>query len=189
MDNTIEKLIKSYKKICWYPSAGADFRELLFLSEGYFKWRNVPIALEALPDLFILTDYDPTDICFTRTLGKTCIEKLNGQDYSSMKYLFQSLDRRTLIPLRNKVECIGKIEIPFDSELVISPPSLNYGNVYFMQATVYSEQLGTWNTDILYILTENTGFALNYLIKHHKNDLAEIVKKARKNDFIEILQK
>ena len=164
----IETMIKSYKRICWYPSAGADFRELLFLSEQYCKWKNIPITSEELPDLFILTDCNPKDTFSPKNIaGLTCIEKLNGQEYSQMNYLFDSLDRRTLITLRNKVECIGTINVPFDSRLFAFKPSNNYGNVYFIQAKIYSKKLGVWNADILYILTENTNFALHYLIKHH----------------------
>ena len=167
MMNTVEEIIKNHKKICWYPSAGADFRELLFLSEQYCKWRNVPISSDELPDLFILTDCNPSDICFTKTLGTTCVEELNGDYYSLMRYLFKSLDGRTLITLRNRVECIEKIDIPFDSNLFCFEPSNNYGNAYFIQAKVHSKPLGIWNVDMLYILTENTNFGLHYLVKHN----------------------
>lgn len=164
----IETMIKSYKRICWYPSAGADFRELLFLSEQYCRWKDVPVPSTELPDLFILTDCNPKDIFFTKTIaGLTCIEKLNEPEYSQMEYLFDSLDKRTFIALRNKIKCIGTIDVPFDSRLFHFKPSNNYGNVYFIQAKIYSKKLGVWNADILYILTENTNFALHYLIKHH----------------------
>ena len=45
----IETMIKSYKRICWYPSAGADFRELLFLSEQYCKRKDVPVSSTEQP--------------------------------------------------------------------------------------------------------------------------------------------
>ena len=164
----IETMIKNYKRICWYPSAGADFRELLFLSEQYCKWKDVPVPSTELPDLFILTDCNPQDYFSTRLpVGTTCIKHLNEPDCSQMDYVFDSFDRRTMIALRNKVECIAKIDIPFDSRLFNFKPSNNYGNAYLIQAKIYSKPLGVWNADILYILTENTNFALHYLIKHH----------------------
>lgn len=55
---TTEEAIKQFKHICWYPSAGKDFRPLLFISNWYYKKNNVPIDDgQEFPDLFILTDH------------------------------------------------------------------------------------------------------------------------------------
>ena len=55
---TVSEAIRNYKHICWYPSAGVDFKPLLFISDWYYKKNNVPIDEgQVLPDLFIFTDY------------------------------------------------------------------------------------------------------------------------------------
>ncbi len=54
---TVLDVIKTHKNICWYPSSGADFRGLLYLSDRYFEWKNIPREEgQELPDLFIMTD-------------------------------------------------------------------------------------------------------------------------------------
>ncbi|MBO4426391.1 MAG: hypothetical protein J5776_05230, partial [Clostridiales bacterium] len=54
---SIEEVIKDYKHVCWYPSAGSDFRALLFLSDWYYKKNDVPMDEgQVLPDLFVMTD-------------------------------------------------------------------------------------------------------------------------------------
>ena len=40
---TIEDAIKNYNHICWYPSAGEDFKPLLFISNWYYKKNSVPM--------------------------------------------------------------------------------------------------------------------------------------------------
>ena len=36
------EVLKEYNHICWYPSAGVDFKPLLFISDWYYKKNNVP---------------------------------------------------------------------------------------------------------------------------------------------------
>ena len=49
---TTEEAIKQYKHICWYPSAGHDFRELLYISDWYYQKNNVPRDRgQKMPDL------------------------------------------------------------------------------------------------------------------------------------------
>ena len=67
--------IKKFKHICWYPSAGADFRALLFFSEafysdysGFFRYSK-PYAYpddaeRIVPDLFIFNDKEPQNHCY-----------------------------------------------------------------------------------------------------------------------------
>jgi len=46
-------------RIAWYPSAGEDFRPLLFLHPGYSKINPSDQEEPASPDLFLFTDYFP----------------------------------------------------------------------------------------------------------------------------------
>lgn len=48
-------------RLCWYPSAGQDLRDLFYLSQEYYR-QSPPIGdsegrAEQVPDLFIHTDY------------------------------------------------------------------------------------------------------------------------------------
>ncbi len=54
---SIEEVIRQFEHVCWYPSAGSDFRALLFLSDWYYKKNDVPTDEgQVLPDLFGMTD-------------------------------------------------------------------------------------------------------------------------------------
>ncbi|MCR5616164.1 MAG: hypothetical protein K6F45_08380 [Saccharofermentans sp.] len=40
---SVEEVIRLFEHVCWYPSAGSDFRPLLFLSDWYYKKNDVPM--------------------------------------------------------------------------------------------------------------------------------------------------
>ena len=68
MDNKIKEILEEYDHICWYPSAGSDFRPLLYMSEQFYNnyagmetgSKNYRLAAypenedRILPDLFVL---------------------------------------------------------------------------------------------------------------------------------------
>jgi len=79
MIDSIEKILRNYNRLCWYPSAGADFRVLLFLFQQYVKRYNISISTEELPDLFILTDCNPKDTSYVERRGFSDIDVLNSK--------------------------------------------------------------------------------------------------------------
>lgn len=160
---SLKEIIQNHNNICWYPSAGADFRVLMFLSEQYCKWKNVDIEKNILPDLFILTDCNPQDISFVDRRGVSNVGKLNGDNAKELKTLFGSFDGETTISVK-EIELLEDLVIQFDKTLCNIGLSDNYGKSYYMRVHINSEQLGEWDTDVVYLLTENTGFALKYLI-------------------------
>ena len=103
-----QEAIRQYKHICWYPSAGKDFRSLLFLSDWYF--RNNELALDEgqeLPDLFVFTDYQGLSDYYEEEYGKEGFEflkpgfRLIEKEYYSNSTtidLLYSLKSRSLIP-------------------------------------------------------------------------------------------
>lgn len=165
--NSVQQIIKSHNRICWYPSAGADFRELLFLSEQYCAWKDVPIAANELPDLFILTDCNPSDTEYCLTTGDTYINDINGPNYYKMGNLFSCYKRRTMMTVKDKVKLVEKLDIEFNHKLYRFDISHNYGNAFYFTVHIVSKQLGEWDADVLYILAENTSFAFDYLIKNN----------------------
>ncbi len=191
---TLQQILQSHNKICWYPSAGADFRELLFLSPQYCKCPNKVnpasknsenfILGDELPDLFILTDCNPRDVAYyggvlsvyretsrgpyqPRQTGESKIIDINGKNYDKMKTLFEDESKRTIISVKDKIEFVEEIDVPFNSELYKFPISDNYGKAFYFTAHIYSKHLGQWDVDVLYILAENTIFAFNYLLKNN----------------------
>ncbi|WP_035765042.1 DUF7663 domain-containing protein [Butyrivibrio sp. NC2002] len=161
---SVDEIIKSHKRICWYPSAGADFRELLFLSPKYLKWKSVSISKKELPDLFILTDCFPHDCSFKRTPSPSYIERLNHDNYSDLNTIVH--DSRTRITVNDKIEEISFSGIPFDEIFFNFDISDNYNKAFLMNLHIDSDKLGEWDSEVLYILVENTRFALDYLYKN-----------------------
>jgi len=173
------EVLKKHKRICWYPSAGADFRELLFLSKQYIDIHNVPVDKNELPDLFILTDCNPNDYFIDKNSGMTEINKLNNFDYDTAGVLYCSYDRHTCIKHNgfNQIECI---DLPFDGRLVSLDFSNNYGKAFFTKASIFSDTLGHWTVDIVYVIIENTAFVFDYLLKN--NVLIDYVVRVRYGD-------
>lgn len=169
---TVEEILKEHKRICWYPSAGADFRSLLFLSEAYCKWKDVPIKAEELPDLFLYTDVNPVNdeetkkqqVHFQKS-GDSDIAILNTDNYKNLQRLFQSYDGRTTVTLNRSLQELESLNSPQDAELCNLPYSSNFGKAFLMDVHVKSNQLGEFDTNVVYVITENTWFAFEYLLK------------------------
>ncbi|MBR3834824.1 MAG: hypothetical protein IKJ73_10925 [Lachnospiraceae bacterium] len=178
--NSVEQIIHDHNRICWYPSAGADFRELLFLSKQFCAWKDVPIAAHELPDLFILTDCNPSDTPYGYCTGDTYIEQINGNSYDKMKYLFKAINNCTVITVNDKVEFVEKLDVQFNQELYKFDVSDNYGKAFYFSVHIASKQLGEWDVNVLYILVENTSFAFDYLVKN--NVTVDYIVKVRYGD-------
>ena len=161
--SSVEEVIRKHGKICWYPSAGADFRVILYLSEQYCKWKEVKIPPDKLPDLFILSDADPKDINFTGRKGISRIEVLSMDNPHKIKEFKVFRDNNTEI-IASNVEVLDRLEIPYDKQLFVLGKSKNFGWPFLFDVHIRSKQLGEWDTKVLYLLTENTGFALRYLL-------------------------
>lgn len=165
--NSVEKIIHDHNRICWYPSAGGDFRELLFLSEQYNNWKNVPIDNGEQPDLFVLTDCRPDNTNFGYDSGKIDIERINGDKYWQIERLFMAYDWGTKITVNGKVRLVEHLGLDTDPDLYNGEMSDNQGNAFYMSVHIKSNKLGEWDADVLYILAENTTFAFNYLLKNN----------------------
>ena len=116
---TTGEAIKQFKHICWYPSAGKDFRPLLFISDWYYMKNNVPKDDgQKYPDLFILTD-----LCglFGSHGDTSCF----GDAYYQLKEGFCEPDARLAhIEYKNssteiivkKIEKLRDLGLPFDHD-------------------------------------------------------------------------
>ena len=151
--STLINELKNFSSLCWYPSAGSDFRELLYLSPEYKK--IVDLKIEPKPDCFILTDY------LVMSYYPKLEELLTGPTE-----LFN--DERTVITALNGKE-LSRLSLPFHHELVSFEQSNDYGRVFSFDVEIISDILGEIKTHVIYAIVENTSFAIDFLLKHKIN--------------------
>jgi hypothetical protein len=128
--------LEAAPRIAWYPSAGGDFRDLLFLHA------RLQCELEpAVPDLFLHTDYH-----WAR----------ENEDFSVGGILFD--DGRTVVSIA-EVEELPPLALPLDAGLVHFPEGSAWtGRVRFMRLLVNSTLLGAFERPVLYAFVENAAF-------------------------------
>ena len=143
------KYLEGFKgdpRIAWYPSAGVDFRAMLYLSPEYARI-NPPSEPEPLPpNIFLFTDYFP---------------------WSSSTFLDSRVihsDDRTKITV-NKLEELPRVDLALDNEIVDFPEGSHATNrAVFMEVEVSSDQLGKHSYPVVYVFAENESFCAKKLI-------------------------
>ena len=132
-------------RIAWYPSAGKDYKALLYLHPKYAKLYPIPISEPNAPDLFLYTDYFPwRDSTF---LDSTTL-------YS---------DDRTLVQVEN-IEELPKLNLKLHDEIVIDTSSPIENRIVFMNIRITSNQLGSFTYPVIYAFVENEEFYCKKLI-------------------------
>jgi hypothetical protein len=133
-------------RIAWYPSAGTDFRALLYLHPSYSAHRPLEEEEPAPPDLFLFTDYFP---------------------WSSSTFLDNRLvfdDYRTYIVVK-EMEMLPDLVFPLDKDIVHFPDgSKATHRVIFMNLKVHSNKLGEFTWPLLYVFSVNEMFCGKCLI-------------------------
>lgn len=133
-------------KVCWYPSAGKDYRPLLYLSDQYKVYCKIGCSHEPKsPDFFILTDYN-SHLEFRKG-------SILHQDSCSK---ITVLDSEKLMP----------INMRYSLDIVDFAQNRSYNNVTFIQALVESKQIGTFKVPLLYINAINEYFCMDFLIRY-----------------------
>lgn len=127
--------------ICWYPSAGQDFRDVLYLSRAYAKYNPATGPEADPPDLFLRTDYNPWD--WPEFLEHSVVHK----------------DARTVIRVK-KMEEVARIPLPLHEELVyFSEPNENSGRIVYLRLSIDSDRFGSLpDAHVLYAFVENSAF-------------------------------
>jgi hypothetical protein len=133
-------------RIGWYPSAGRDFRALIYLSKVYSK-RNPPTEPEPpSPDLFLFTDYYPWD-------ASSFLYK--GTIYS---------DKKTKVVVEHMEE-LPSLSLPVDNNLVDFPKGGSITNeVVFLKINVISSTHGFFSYPVLYAFAVNETFYCKKLV-------------------------
>ncbi len=135
-------------RIAWYPAAGEDLRDLLYLTAAYA--RRHPAQLEggvsepALPDLFLHTDYFP----WSET---TFLSRFHPGGI-----LWE--DGRTTVRVL-ECETLERRDLPDDPRIVHFPRHPNFpAPWHFAMVEVTSRILGTYVRPLIYATAENNIF-------------------------------
>ncbi len=127
-------------RIAWYPSAGMDLRDLLYLHQNFsLKFPANRPELE-LPQLFIHTDYFPW----------------NHSGFLDSKVIYS--DDRTEMVVQT-IEELPRVDLPLDPKIVEFPDgNAETGRVIFLKIKVTSNVLGEYTLPLVYIFAENAAF-------------------------------
>lgn len=135
-------------RICWYPSAGHDFRDLLYLTPEYGAIHPPTRPEGAHPDLFLHTDYYP---------------------WTSSEFL----DDRNLLPrdprtsvFIEEIEEVCRLDLPRHPRLVHFPKTnAASGRVIYLRVRRSSIRLGRLpDAHLLYAFVENAAFCDRLLL-------------------------
>jgi hypothetical protein len=133
-------------RIAWYPSAGSDFRDLLYLHPGFAEIQPASKPEPPPPDIFLHTDYYP---------------------WSNSSFLDSEvvhIDDRTSI-LARSVEELPRCDLPLDDRIVDFPSgSEATGRVFFLELEVRSDVLGSFVRPLIYAFVENAAFCAERIL-------------------------
>ena len=138
---------KGEPRIAWYPSAGEDFRDLLYLNPK-FAQLNPALADEPThPDLFLHSDYYPWSTV-SSFLDKEVI----------------NFDNKTRITVKS-IEELPRCDLPLDPEIVDFPKGSHAtGRALFFEVEVSSRILGSFSCPVIYVFAENSAFCAERIL-------------------------
>ena len=135
-------------RIAWYPSAGEDFRDLMYLHPNFQTQSPASQPEPTCPDLFLHTDYFP---------------------WESSSFLDSNLvyeDHRTSVHIR-AIEELPRIDLPLDKDIVhFTEGSFATGRVLFLELEVRSDVVGSLTAYALYAFAENAVFCVQKMLSH-----------------------
>lgn len=134
-------------RVAWYPSAGADLRDLLYLNAGFRVHCPARGEEPAAPDLFLHTDY--------------CVA--GADDF--LDHRLVHLDERTRISV-TVIEELPRLQLPFYGEIVAFGRNRVTDRVVFMELEVVSHRLGMFRVPVVYAFVENAAFCARALLPH-----------------------
>jgi hypothetical protein len=133
-------------RICWYPSAGEDFRPLIYLHPGFSVINPAEQQEPASPDIFLYTDYFPWQHSSFLDSHKIYSD---GRSYVQAEHIEELPELRTSL----------------DSEILDFPEgSLAINRVLFMIVKIHSDRLGEYEFPLIYAFAENESFCAEKLL-------------------------
>jgi hypothetical protein len=140
--------INGEPRIAWYPSAGEDFRALLYLDPSYSKINPASELEPQSPDIFLFTDYYPWK--YSTFLDHSIIY----------------MDSRTMV-IVDHIEELPKLNLPLHEELVhFKEGSQVTDKALFLKIRIVSEILGTISYPVIYAFAENESFYCNKIVPY-----------------------
>ena len=141
---------KGNPRIAWYPSAGEDFRDLMYLNPLYSKITPPEFPEPKSPDIFLHTDYFPWDM--SRFLDTPEIYDKDG---------------RTKVTVKS-IEQLPDCNLPRDRGIVDFPQrNAASGKVVFMNVEIDSHRLGIFTAPVIYVFAENEAFCAKRILKYN----------------------
>lgn len=133
-------------RIAWYPSAGTDFRALLYLHPLFRERVKSTEPEPPAPDIFLYTDYFPWE----------------GSGFLDSNTVH--VDDRTTVTAES-IEELPRLRLPLHEEIVHFPEgSSATGRVLFLQLRVESKRFGTIKFPLVYAFAENEIFYCRKLV-------------------------
>ena len=137
---------KGYPRIAWYPSAGEDFRDLLYLHPSFVKKYPAFKSEPRHPDIFLHTDYFPW----------------KSSNFLDNRTIY--MDGRTRISVAT-IEQFPRIDLPLDAGIVDFPEGSHAtGRVIFLEIDVQSDVLGSFRAPVIYAFVENAAFCAKKIL-------------------------
>jgi hypothetical protein len=131
-------------RLAWYPSAGDDLRDVLYLSERFSARNRGTLPDPPPPDLFIHTD-----------------ARLPWR-FDQWSERGAHRDRKTHIRVLAR-ERLADLHLPVDERLVM-PPDGPTGHVEFFELEVESRRQGLFRACLLFVQAENAAFCARRLL-------------------------
>ena len=156
-------------RICWYPSAGRDLRDLFYLSHEFYRHSPAvgdgPGREDQVPDLFIHTDYwVGDDLWFAQHVE-------SGSEAATDQVIFA--DDKTTIRILG-IDRLADLSLPRSPDLVVFPEGGALSNrVYFLELEATSGEHSI-RAHLLYAFVENVSFCRDVLLANEAR-VAEIV--------------
>lgn len=145
-------------RIAWYPSAGEDLRDLLYLHPKFAELNQECVKDPEPPNIFLHTDYFPWSTS-------------QFLDHFSVHY-----DDMTSISVQS-IEELPRCDLPLDQRIVHFPDGSNAtGRAIFTVLSINSNKLGVFEQPLIYVFAENSAFCaqkilpnmgkISHVIKH-----------------------
>jgi hypothetical protein len=137
---------KKEPQICWYPSAGRDFRPLLYLSPQYINKFPETGDEPKMPDIFLFTDYFPWQ----------------DSDFLDKKIEYEDADTKITIL---SIEELPSLNLEIPENIVNFPGGSSATNkVVFIKVEVDSVTLGKIVCSVIYAFAVNESFCAKVLL-------------------------
>lgn len=151
----LDKYLKQFNNIAWYPSAYRDFKSMMCLSSRILM--NFGIHKDEAPDCFVFTDY----LSYAR-YEENYRFFLDLDEFTSEITLNWNEEYETTI---YNIKELDKLKIGFDPEMTEFYNDQNYGRVFVADVLVNHPKFGKNVAKLVYIICENTKFAFDFLLK------------------------